>query len=182
MRQGWSREQGQGRGRKDQTRQTPGLGWKGPSGTEKGVEVGTGRMEGYRRLDRKDARGPGRDGKARAEPRLRGRKESGERRRPYLSGTGHVEGGRGRGHRSRSPRASRRPARDAQSRRVRGSTETPVRGGASSHFRRLLYALPLAGPRIPCVCHVGCGAGAWGPAWARGEPERTRSALPQLAL
>ena len=132
------RGRGQGRGRKDQTGQTPGLGWKGPSGTELGVEVGTGRMERDRRLDGKDARGPGRDGKARAKPRPRGRKGSGERRRPYLSGAGHVEGGRGRGRGSRSPKASPWPARDAQSRRVRDSTETPGGGGGSSHFRRLL--------------------------------------------
>lgn len=114
-------------------------------------------------------RGPGRDGKARAEPRPRGRKESGERRRPYLSGAGHVEGGRGRGRRSRSPRASPRPARDAQSRRVRGSTETLVGGGASRHFRRLPYAVPLATRRAMRGRHVGCGAAAWGLARARVE-------------
>lgn len=120
-------------------------------------------------------KGPGRDGKARAEPRPRGRKESGERRRPYLSGAGHVEGGRGRGRRSRSPRASPRPARDAQSRRVRGSTETLVGGGASPHFRRLPYAVPLASRRARRGRHAGCGAAAWVLARVRGELESTGS-------
>lgn len=195
-RQGWGRGQGQDRDGKDRAR--PGSGQEGPNPDDAraGVERakrdrGRGRGQGGKhragpQLGRegwsglggwmeRTQRRPGRDGKARGEPRPRGSKESGERRRPYLSGAGHVEGGRGRGRRSRSPKASPWPARDAQSRRVRRSTETPVGGGASSHFRRLSNALPLASRRAPCGRHVGCGAAAWGPTRARGEPLRTPS-------
>lgn len=198
-RQGWGKGQGRDRDGKDQARPRPGSGQEGPNPADARVGVerakrdrGRGRGQGGKhragpRSGRegwsgsggwmeRTQRGPRRDGKARAEPRPRGRKESGERRRPYLSGAGHAEGGRGRGRGSRSPRASPWPARDAQSRRVRGSTDTPVGGGASGHFRRLPYALPLASRRALRRRHVGCGAAAWGPARARGEPWRTQSA------
>lgn len=113
-----------------------------------------------------------RGGENRAGPKPPDREEGGERRRPYLSRAGHVDGGPSRCLRSQSSGASRlagqgcsKPARPQLHRdpsRRRGPLPLPA--PAETHFRS-----PAGGFHVAAMLDA---AHRKGPTRARGEPAR----------
>lgn len=160
------RGQGQGRGRKDQARRRQGRSVKdrpGPRlgarlGSTEPTEVRTGRMERDRERNGKDAGEPksGWGGPSGGQSRRTGRRaERGAgRTSPELAMS---RAGRGAASGARAPGPPAWLARDAQSRRVRGSTETRAGGGAIFHFRR---------PPIRTSARPRAGS-MWPPCWMR---------------
>ena len=183
------RGQGQGRGRKDQARPTSGSECEGLPGAAVGGPAGKHRAN--RGQDGQDGAGQGtkRKGRRGAEvevgrtergPRPPDREESGERRGPYLSRAGHVEGGPSRCLRGQRSRASRlagqgcsKPARPRLHRdRSRGRGHLPLPAPADTHFRS-----PAGGFHVVAMLDA---AHRKGPARARVEP--ARPSRPALAL
>lgn len=121
-----------------------------------------------------------RGGENRAGPKPPDREEGGERRRPYLSRAGHVEGGPSRCLRSQSSGASRlagqgcsKPARPQLHRDPsRGRGPLPLPAPADTHFRS-----PAGGFHVAAMLDA---AHRKGPTRAPGEPARPGRPAPAL--